>query len=224
MNGRVLLVGLVVAVLGAAIYLFAVRGGDEGGGAGTAEGPTQPEREVPTPVTPSEPATRAGGQGGSAVAIPADPEPAPGTVEYEREDGSTVRDHRGGGAAPYVRPSLPHPTAAPVSPQVTQTVMGLIRPVVLGCMKEVPETAFGAEPVVMTRATISIAEDGTLTVDEIGPALTDIDENAAGAALDCIRAKSGGLSSHVDHAAVASANLAFPIRPLAYRRDTAPQK
>jgi hypothetical protein len=123
-----------------------------------------------------------------------------------------------------VRPSLPHRDRSPVTGEITAAVMSLVRPVVLGCMKEVPETAFGADPLVMTRATISIDEQGTLTVDELGPALQDIDEAAAGGALDCIRAKSGTLSQQVEHAAVETTNLAFPIRPLDYRRDTPPSR
>lgn len=216
MNGRVVLVGLAVAVLGAAIYFFAIRGGDDAGGGDrtTANQPGQPDRDVPDRTAPE----RTPGK-----TIPADPDTAPTAVEHVREDGTTVRDHRKN-PGEYVRPSLPHPDESPVTGEVTASVMSLVRPAVLACLKDLPEAAYGARPVVMTRATISIDEQGTMTIDELGPAVTDIDESAASAALDCIRAKSGTLTAHVDHAAVATANLAFPIRPLDYRRDKPPSK
>ena len=220
MNARVALLGLAVVVLGVGVYLF-LRGGDDGepdrtaasGGAHEREIPTGPAREGTTPE-------RDVGQPGKTIG----PDPdRPGPVEHVREDGTTVRDHRKT-PTEYVRPSLPHPDESPIAPAVTAEVMKLIRPVVLDCMKGVPEAAFGQRPVVMTRATISIDDQGLMTVIDLGPALDDIDESAASAALDCIREKSGSLSSKVDHAAVASANLAFPIRPLDYRRDTPPSK
>lgn len=225
MNGRVVLVGLAVAVLGTALYFLVIRGGGDGepgdGGRAAAGDPNRPERDIP-----SEPPQGAGAADpGPGRVIPPDPEldtnRAP--VEHVREDGSTVRDHRKN-PNEYIRPSLPHPDLSPVTPSVTSSVMALVRPVVLTCMKDVPEAAYGARPVVMTRATISIDDDGMLTVVEIGPALDDIDEAAAAAALDCIREKSGTLSTRVDNAAVASTNLAFPIRPLDYRRDKPPSK
>jgi hypothetical protein len=221
MNGRVVLLGLVVAVLGVGIY-FLVRGGDDAEPARSASGGGDtPAREIPTgPVREGAPPERDPGEGKT---IPADPEAAPMPVEHTREDGTTVRDHRKN-PGEYIRPSLPHPEESPIAAEVTASVMQLIRPVVLECMKDVPEAAYGQRPVVMTRATISIDDQGTMTVDDIGPAFSDIDESAANAALECIRGKSGSLSAKVDHAAVASANLAFPIRPLDYRRDKPPSK
>lgn len=220
MNARVALLGLVVVVLGVGIYLF-VRGGDDADPDRTSAGGGAPERDLPTgPAREGAPPERDVGQPGKTI----EPDPArPEPVEHVREDGTTVRDHRKN-PGEYIRPSLPHPDESPVAPEVTSTVMNLIRPVVLECMKSVPEAAFGQRPVVMTRATISIDDQGTMTVDDIGPALDDIDESAASAALDCIRGKSGSLTTKVDHAAVASANLAFPIRPLDYRRDKPPSK
>lgn len=221
MNGRVVLVGLAVAVLGAAVYFLVIRGGDESGEPErTAESGKAPERDVPG--DPERGLAPPGRDPGPGKTVEADPEPR-GAVEHTREDGTTVRDHRAN-PTEYVRPSLPHPSESPIAAEVTASVMQLVRPVVLACLKDVPEAAYGARPVVMTRATISIDDKGLMTVDDIGPALDDIDESAAGAALACIRDKSGTLSAQVDHAAVASANLAFPIRPLDYRRDKPPSK
>ena len=219
MNGRVVLVGLAVAVLGAAVYFLVIRDGDDAPEVPAAKDPGAPERHIPgDPVRGATPPARdPGGTTSGELEL------APSPVEHVREDGSSVRDHRAN-PTPYVRPSLPHPDESPVTGEVTVAVMSLVRPVVLGCMKQVPETAYGARPVVMTRATISIDDDGILTIDEIGPALTDIDEAAATAALDCIREQSGKLTQRVDHAAVASTNLAFPIRPLDYQRDKPPSK
>lgn len=221
MNARVALLGLVVVVLGVGVYLF-LRGGDDGEPDRTAASRgAAPERDLPTGPA-RDPGTPARDVGPSGKTIQPDPE-RPEPVEHVREDGTTVRDHRKN-PGEYIRPSLPHPDESPIAPEVTSSVMSLIRPVVLECMKGVPEAAFGQRPVVMTRATISIDDQGTMIVTDIGPAVDDIDESAATAALDCIRGKSGSLTAKVDHAAVASANLAFPIRPLDYRRDKPPSK
>jgi len=218
---RALLTGLLVAVIGAAVYFF-IRGGDDGEKA-KATASQAPERDLPpaaasrTPSAPTRDTTAPPtldpdlGQRGDELATD-------GTRIYQREDGSEVRDHRAGNPAPYIRPALPHPSKSPIIPTTTAKVMGLIRGPVVSCMKSVPDAAFGTKPLVMMRATVSIDDQGTLTVQELGPALQDIDAAAAASALDCIRAASGTLSTHVDdQPSVESANLAFPIEPLKYR-------
>jgi hypothetical protein len=221
-NGRVFLVGLVVALLGAALYLFVIRGDESRHDAArptTADTSTDtaaPSRDTPpthASTTPSAPSTGDAPEGpGAEHAV--DPETQKG---YDLEDGTQVRDHRSGNAKPYVRPSLPHPSQSPVSASVTATAMGLVRTPVLRCLRDVPSSAFGEKPVVMVRAVIAIDQAGTLTVDELGPAVSDIDEGASAAALDCIRSAAGSLSTHVDHPPVESATLAFPIEPQQYR-------
>jgi hypothetical protein len=222
-NTRVLLVGLVVALLGTALYLFVIRGDESGkdaerpATADTATGTAAPSRDLPpthASTTPSAPSTAGDAPAGPGTEHALDPETQKG---YDLEDGTQVRDHRSGGAKPYVRPSLPHPSQSPVTAAVTATAMGLVRTPVLRCLRSVPSSAFGDKPVVMVRAVIAIDQAGTLTVDELGPAVSDIDEGASAAALDCIRSAAGSLSTHVDHPPVESATLAFPIEPQQYR-------
>lgn len=206
MNRRLLVASAALVVLGAVLYIFVIRDdGDDAVASDPAAAAARPERDLPQPRVQRMP-TR------DTPTAPTD-EP----VTYEREDGTTVVDHRTNPTTQYTRPALPHPSRSPVSAQVTAVVMKQVRPVVLKCMQGVPETAFGARPVVMTRAQISIDDKGTMTVHELGPAATDIDATAAAAALDCIRKEGVGLTAHVDHPAVETATLAFPIRPLDYR-------
>lgn len=211
MNRSLLVVAALVLAAGAAIY-FVVR--DDGASEPPATEPSvaagdRPARDVPQSRVPQTP-TR-------GVAIPAEGEDTDDVVVTQREEGGEVRDHRGAGAEPYVRPGLPHPSQSPVTAEVTAAVMKEVRPAVLRCLQDIPETAYGARPVVMTRARISIDDQGSLTVHELGPAASDIDASAVAPALDCIREQAASIKTRVDHPAVETATLAFPIRPLAYR-------
>jgi hypothetical protein len=207
MNRRILLGLLAIAAAATAIF-FVMRGGGDGGDepsqpAANAPSADRPARDVPAPRD-----VRARQQ------PPREKFDPTGTTEYALEDGTTVRDHRSGAKAEYMRPSLPHRTMSPVTASVTSNVMRAVRPLVLKCMSTVPESAFGEAPLIQTRAEIQIDADGNLSVLELGPALADIDEAAAGEALDCIRDGAASLNIHVDHPAVAQATLAFAIRPL----------
>jgi len=221
MNRRVLVIGGLVAAVGLVVYFLVIR--DHGGASpGTAarDESSAPARNLPplqsrTPSTPTRDTAAAPAAGDVAADDPSAPA-APRI--YEREDGSEVRDHRGGDAQTYVRPALPHPSQSPVTAQVTAKVLGAIRGPVLKCLGSIPSSAFGPKPLAMIRANISIDGAGTLTVNELGPAFSDIQESATSGAADCIRAAAGSLSVHVDHPAVDTATLAFPIRPDTYRR------
>jgi hypothetical protein len=87
-------------------------------------------------------------------------------------------------------------------------------------MQSVPDSAFGdpKASVVETRASVSIDASGNLTVLELGPAVSGIDEDASADALDCIRNAAGEIHVHVDSVAVPQATLAFAIRPMYYRK------
>jgi hypothetical protein len=213
MNRRLLSIGAAVAVVGAAFYVLVLRGR----GAAEADRPAErtaasrPERDLrepraPRAVPPPRPTSR--DDGGDR----------PGPSHYLREDGTMVRDHRGEGAPRYLRPSLPHRDASPVTANVTAAVMKEVRPIVLKCLRGLPDSAFGERALVMTRAVVSIDDAGMLSIDELGPDATDVDEAAIAPALDCIRSQATNLKTRVDHGPVASATLAFPIRPLDYRR------
>ncbi len=145
---------------------------------------------------------------------------------YQLPDGTQVRDHRSGDdREPPIWPGdVPHPSRSPVTPQVTSAVMGLVRPVVLRCFKDVPDAAFAEDAVVVTRTVVTIDEGGKLTVTELGPQSRGIDRaeaataTAIDAAHECVRAGTAGLSTQVDNPAVAQTVLVFPIKPQKYRR------
>lgn len=223
MNVRVVLLGVAVAVIGAAIWFFALRdGGDAAdGAASTSADPAvaetgAPARDVPAaraprPVTPR-------------VALPTEAPTRPGGSDYTLEDGSQIRDHRAAGAAPMIKPALPHPSQSPVSGAVTAEVMKTVRPVVLKCLRDVPESAYGPGAVVMVRAVFSIEESGELRIAELGTGLSEIDEAAAAGAVDCVKAQASSLTTRVDHAAVESATIAFPVRPLDFANRKSPRQ
>ena len=200
MNRRLILVIVLVAAAGAALFFF-LRGDDDQK-APPAVTEAKPERDVPsTPrdqVLDRRKPTRA--------------TPSEGKDIYTLEDGTVVRDHRTN-AGGYVRPSLPHKGSSPVNAAVTGSVMRAVRPIVLECMKSLPDSAYGEKPFIETRAVVSIDETGTLSVLELGPAPHDIDEAAAGEALDCIRNAAANINTHVDHEPVAEATVALRIRP-----------
>lgn len=212
---RTLLFGVGGAIAAALVlYLMIGRGHDDASQAAPTSASDHPIRDVPSAPMASA---------GNKVTIRNTPgAPITGadtpTIEYQREDGSVVRDHRGGdNAGTFIKPALPYPTKSPVSAEVTATVMAQIRPIVLKCLHDVPDAAYGQAPVVMTRAKISIDAQGMLTVLELGPAVSDIDASASAGAMDCIKQSASMVHTHVDHAAVDSATLAFPIKPLDYR-------
>jgi hypothetical protein len=209
MNRRALIGLLVVAVVaGVLFYIFrGSRDDHPKSTASTTSSDPQPVRDVP-PGTPDRnaPPTRL-----------APPErvadPSASDTQYQLEDGTIVRDHRGGGTGPYVRPSLPRREDSPVTAQVTSTVMAAVRPIVIKCMSSVPDSAFGDKPLIETRAVVKIDDKGNLDVLELGPALAGIDEDAAAEGLDCIRNAASSIHVQVENPAVASATLAFAIRP-----------
>lgn len=211
MNRSLLVVAALILAVGVAVYVFVLR--DDGSPEQPA--PTDPRaqidrpaRDLPPPRTPPDRGAVIPGDDGDARAD---------VVVTPREEGGEVRDHRSRDAGAYVRPGLPHPSQSPVTAEVTAAVMKEVRPIVLECLKDVPEAAYGARPLVMTRARISIDDAGALTVHELGPATTDIDETAVAPALECIRGRAASIKANVEHVAVESATLAFPIRPLDYR-------
>lgn len=213
MNRRLLLAIVALAAIGVGLFLF-LDGDDKKKAAEppkTADN-TLPTRDVPDSLDHRNVPDRQ--QPGQVT-----PSTAEEAGEYMLEDGTMVRDHRSGGSAPYVKPSVPHREASPVTANVTSNVMRAVRPIVLKCMSNVPDSAFGKAPLIETRASISIDAEGNLTVLELGPALADIDEGAVGDALDCIRNAAASIHVHVDHEEVAQTTLAFAIRPLDHRRN-----
>ena len=212
---RTLLFGVGAAVAaGLVLYLLVGRHHDDPSQSAPTSAADHPIRDVPSAPMASA---------GNKVTIRNTPgAPMTGadtpTIEYQREDGTVVRDHRGSdNAGTFLKPSLPYPTQSPVSAEVTATVMAQVRPIVLKCLHDVPDAAYGQAPLVMTRAKISIDAQGNLSVLELGTAASDIDASASAAAMDCIKQSASMVHTHVDHAAVESATLAFPIKPLDYR-------
>jgi hypothetical protein len=137
-------------------------------------------------------------------------------VKYELEDGTHVSDHRNN-PSKYLRPGVPHPSLSAVDGKVSTAVLHEIRPVVLKCLANIPDEAFAADAIVMARVSITIDDQGNLTATEVGADGTGLDEATLAPAVECIRAAAPSIQTHVDHEAVESAKLAFPIRPLAYR-------
>ncbi len=210
---RPVVLALLAVLAAVAVYLLVFRGDDDGAKASDTRSEARPDRQdAPITRTPAPPPRR-----DSPEDVVRDSPASGAPVIRTREDGSTVRDHRKNADAEWVRPALPHPSMSPVSAVVTSTVMRQVRPVVLECMRKVPDSAYGTSPVVVTRAEISIDGEGNLRVAALGPALRDIDPTAAAAALECIRAAAPTLSGHVEHEAVPSATLSLTIRPLDYR-------
>jgi hypothetical protein len=209
MNRRVLL-GLAVLVGGALALYLILRGGDKP--AQPASQPTTSDSSRPVRDTPSTAPDR-NGPGPRLGAPDGTGNPVASDTQYQMEDGTIVRDHRTGAAEPYLRPSLPRREDSPVTAKVTSAVMAAVRPIVIKCMNAVPESAFGTAPLVETRAVVKIDDKGNLDVLELGPALAQIDEEAAADALDCIRNAASSVHVQVDNPPVAEATLAFAIRP-----------
>ncbi len=211
---------IVLAAAGVAGgVFFLMRDGDEAAATRDAAGVAQPDRDVPT-LTPAErrAAARSHGthvkpEGEPGAAGPAADEPE---VSY-MEDGTRVADHRKT-KEPYLRPGVPHPSMSPVDGKVSTAVLQQLRPIVIKCLASVPDDAFTDQALVMARAVIAIDAQGNLTALELGADGTGLDPERLAPAVECIRAAAGSVQAHVDHEAVETATLAFPIRPLAYRR------
>lgn len=211
---------IVLAAVGVAVgAFFLLRDGDEAKATRDAQGSAQPDRDVPgasrrAPVRDAR-ANQRDVPAGPDVAVagggPAEP------LKYEMEDGTQVADHRTN-PSKYLRPGVTHPSRSPVDGKVSTAVLQQIRPVVLQCLASVPDDAFEAEAIVMARVVIAIDEAGNLTATEVGADATGLDDATLAPAVACIRAAAPTIQAHVEHAAVESATLVFPIRPLAYRR------
>lgn len=209
---RPIVLALLAVVAAVAVYLLVIRddGGakasDERTGAGEAARPDRQDAPRTRPPVRNDAPDRRGAAVGDG----------PGYTE-EYVGGTRVRDHRTDPDDKIVRPPLPHRSDAKVDPTVTSQVMRAVRPVVLECMRNVPDSAYADRPVVVTRTVISIDDQGKLAVAELDPRVNDIDEAAVEPALECIRAAASTLSVQVDHGAVPTATLSFTIRPLDYR-------
>ncbi len=188
-------------------------------------------RRRPAPA-PAQPAVAGDPPAGRSIPGRVAPPPRPARNSggdepadvYYLDDGTEVRDHRDGQARePSIWPGdVPHPSLSPVTPQVTSRVMALVRPVVLGCFKQVPDTGFAEDALVVTRAVVSIDEAGQLTVRELGAKSRGVDGGDPAAlerAYACIRDGSSGLTTAVDNPAVEQTVLVFPIKPQQYRRQ-----
>jgi len=213
---------IAMAAAGVAVAaFFLLRDGDEAaatGGASTTAGTSQPDRDVPgaaarnpARVTPND---RRDVADPDAIEVGHTGKKPP--VVYDMEDGTHVADHRDN-PTPYLRPGLVHPSMSPVDGKVSTAVLRVLRPVVLGCLGSAPDDAFTDDALVMARAVISIDADGNLTATELGAGGTGIDEAQLAAAVTCIQDAAATIHAHVDHEAVETATLAFPIRPLAFR-------
>jgi hypothetical protein len=208
MNQRVLLGGAVAAVaLGiGAYFIVGDRGGDDAKPAdpGSTASVDTPERDVPgAPVRARVPRRVAGDDGATSN----------GDYVETYEDGSRRRDHRPGNPEPSMRPVLPHRSKSPVTAQVTSIAMQTLRPLVMACLKELPDSAFTEEARVVVRAAVSIDEEGNLTASDLGPKSKGIDEAAVEPALECIRNAASSFNAQVDHPAVAEAVLSLQVRP-----------
>lgn len=220
MTGRTKLMIALAAAGVATGAFFLLRDGDEAGATRTAHQTAQPDRDVPTtpdgarvPVRDRANDRRVpSGPDGLEEGDAADKPP----VTY-LEDGTRVTDHRSK-ASQYLRPGVGHPSKSPVDGKISTEVLHLIRPIVLGCLAGVPDDAFADDAVVMARADITIDAQGNLTATDLGADGTGLDDAKLQPAIDCIRAAAPSVTAHVDHAAVETVSLAFPIRPLAYRR------
>lgn len=211
---------IVLAAVGvAAGAFFLLRDGDEakatGGGADRV---AQPDRDVPGAPRRNAPRDQANHRD-----VPSGPEDLASAgggdepVKYEMEDGTRVTDHRSN-PSKYLRPGVTHPSRSPVDGKVASAVLRQVRPAVVQCLAGVPDDAFDPEAVIMARVVIAIDDAGRLTASEVGADGTGLDDTRLAAAVECIRASAPSIQAQVEHAAVESATLVFPIRPLAYRR------
>ena len=207
---------IVLAAVGvAAGAFFLLRDGDEAKGEDAES--AQPDRDVPG-------ARRTSVRKANQRDVPAGPddlasggEAKPPPEKYELEDGTQVTDHRSK-PGKYLRPGVTHPSRSPVDGKISTVVLQQIRPVVLHCLASIPDDAFDAEAIVMARVVIAIDGEGNLTATQVGADGTGLDEAKLAPAVECIRASAPTIQAHVEHEAVESATLVFPIRPLAYRR------
>lgn len=107
---------------------------------------------------------------------------------YYRDDGTMVRDHRGGDTAPLDKGTTARPRGLrKVDAETIVSVRHAIRPHVNGCARSLPADALGDDPRVQSVVKLSI-KDNQLTIDDLDMQLRDIDDGASADLLDCIRA------------------------------------
>ncbi len=211
MTGRAkLFVGLagVGALVGA---FFLLRGDDEAKGDAKTE-VAQPDRDVPT-ASGDPKRTRAlpprGSQDGDGDQ-PRQPE------VRDMADGTSVVDHRKN-PGKYTRPGVPHPSISQLDGPTNLALMRQVRPILLGCLQDVPTEAMAEDAVVNMYAVVSIDDAGHLTASELGGDSIGIDSPKLEAAMQCLAAGASQVALDTDHFAVEDQRLSMRVEPRKFR-------
>jgi hypothetical protein len=188
---RYLITGLAVAVLAGVIALVISLRSDESEAEPNGKAPVKAKAKS-DPRPSGDPEIRVAERGEKPSVDIGDSDVVVSDDKiYYRDDGTMVRDHRGGDRPQMDKGVTERPRGMrKVDAETIVSVRHAIRPHVNGCATSLGDDAFGDDPAVQGVVKLSI-KDNQLSVDEMDMQLRGIDEGSGAELIDCIR---GGIS------------------------------
>ena len=189
MSRKLLVVGALIVVALVLLWVFVRDGGD------AAQPPQRAAPAQAAATTTSSPSASAAAPA-SAPRLPDDP--APTGSDSAREyavGGMQVRDHRSGTPQQMTLPPNVHaPGSRRVPTALVSAISEQVKDVMSTCAQDVPAAARGASPRLEGQLVVAI-KDHQLSVTSATVKLTDIADDAAAQATQCIEQKSVGLAA-----------------------------
>ncbi|HTL37938.1 MAG TPA: hypothetical protein VL326_32625 [Kofleriaceae bacterium] len=185
-----LLIGGLVAVLGAAVGIWLLMRGDK---ADAQSGSYEPHA---TQVTPAQPAPSAPSVTAGSSDHPALPQPAPGENPRDYVVGDIrVRDHRAGDNAPLDIPPNVHPAEGRSLPStLTHEVAQKVKAVMMECVANLPKDARGEHPRLEGQVMLAIKAN-KVTITSSTMQLRNVSGESVEPTKQCIESKTVGIEN-----------------------------
>ena len=190
---RYMLTALAVIVLGGVVALVMALRSDKSQAKSNGK-PTATATSSQSGDDTTEPRTSKRGDRPSIDTTSADTPEDDDSGTYYRDDGTVVRDHRGGDRAPLDKGATSRPRGLrQVDPETIVAVRNAVRPHVNRCADAVGDSALGEAPRIQGEVHLSI-KDNQLMIDGVDVQLRDIDEGSAPDLIECVKTAVGNIA------------------------------